>query len=118
MNVEIPKVDGHCTFPVFESGPSMRGSFEKVIGEARKSLGPIPAKDSGLNWGVRFHCRCGAHTCFAPKKSNYGGNFRPVMTWGASMSVLETVIFALILVWAPGLMLSAYLTFGPRRLID
>ena len=55
-----------------------------------------------------------AHT-FCPKEVKLGDNFRPIMTWGASMSVLETVIFALILVWAPGLVISAYLTWGPRR---
>jgi hypothetical protein len=68
MNVEIPKVDGHCTFPVFESGPSMRGSFEKVIGEARKSLGPIPTKDSGLNWGVRVSLSLRRTHMFCPKE--------------------------------------------------
>jgi hypothetical protein len=57
------------------------------------------------------------HT-FCPKEVKLGDNSRPIMTWGASMSVLETVIFALILVWAPGLMLGAYLTWGPRRTID
>jgi hypothetical protein len=31
------------------------------------------------------------------------------------MSVLETAILALILIWAPGLVISAYLTWGLPR---
>jgi hypothetical protein len=34
------------------------------------------------------------------------------------MSVLETVIFALILVWAPGLIIGAYLTCGSLASIN
>jgi len=56
------------------------------------------------------------HIC--PKEVKVGRQFSSNHDVGASMSVLEAIIFALILVWAPGLMLSAYLTFGPRRSID
>jgi hypothetical protein len=64
---------------------------------------PLRTKDS---WGARTFCR---------KEVKLRDNSHPIMTWGASMTVLETVILALILVWAPGLMLGAYLTWGPRR---
>jgi hypothetical protein len=40
------------------------------------------------------------------------------MTLGTSMSVLETVILVVVLIWAPGLMLSAYLVLGRRRSVD
>jgi hypothetical protein len=53
---------------------------------------------------------------FCPKEVKLGDNFSAIMTWeGASMTVLETVILTLILVWAPALMLGAYLIWGPRR---
>jgi hypothetical protein len=74
-------------------------------------------KNDELTLGIRF-ISAAAHTHFAPKKSNSADNHRPIMKWGASMSVLETVIFALILVWAPGLMLGAYLTWGRPRHVD
>jgi hypothetical protein len=112
MNMEIPKVDGHCTFPVLSRGPSMRGSFEKVVGEAGKSLRPIPAKDSGLTFGDKFSVRRSA-LIFAPKRAKTRARHSyAIMKWGAIMSVLEILILAMILVWAPGLMISAYLTWG------
>jgi hypothetical protein len=60
---------------------------------------------------------CAAHThILAPKERKLYPFDHDV---GASMSVLETVIVALILVWAPALMLGAYLIWGgPRRTID
>jgi hypothetical protein len=55
------------------------------------------------------------HFCPKARKSSRDILYA-IMTWGASMSVLETAIFALILVWAPALMLGAYLIWGPRRI--
>jgi hypothetical protein len=122
MNMEIPKVDGHCTFPVLSRGPSMRGSFEKVVGEAGKSLRPVPAKDSGLTFGDKFSLRRSA-LIFAPKraKTRARHSYAIIQTFlcdhevGGDHERFGNIDIGMILVWAPGLLISAYLTWGSPR---
>src|SRR6266566_9388429 len=56
-------------------------------------------------------CRCGAHT-FLPQRTVRSSIDHDV--WGASMSVLEMIIFTLILIWTPSVLLVVYLTRDHR----
>jgi hypothetical protein len=77
----------------------------------------IPDERWWIDFGDKFSVRRSA-LIFAPKRAKTRQTFLCDHEVGAIMSVLEILILAMILVWAPGLMLSAYLTFGPRRSID
>jgi hypothetical protein len=73
----------------------------------------LPKKDSGLTLRIKF-ISAAAHIFLPQRTQKSAGNLFDHDV-GTGMSVLEIVIFSLILVWAPGLIIGAYLTWGSPR---